>query len=828
MKEYNSDQIEAKWQQYWENNGEFAPDSKSGKTPFYMLTMLPYPSGDLHIGHWYAMTPSDAIARFTRMQGHEVFFPIGFDAFGLPAENAAIKNNIHPKEWTYKNMERMRIQLRSMGNMFAWKNEIASCDPEYYRWNQWFFLKMREMGLAYREFSPVDYCTHCKTTLAREQVHGDDRVCERCDTPVIKKELNQWKLRITDYAEELLEFDGLDWPERVKTMQTHWIGKSEGVEFALKIAGNDELNFRVFTTRPDTVFGMSFCVLAPEHELVSKITTAECASSVQAYQENAVHKNEIERTAEGKEKDGVFTGAYAINPMNGESIPIWIADYVLASYGTGAIMAVPAHDTRDFAFAKKYQLPIPIAVIPKEMQDNIPETDSLSEALTSKEDSVMVNSSQFTGLSWPESFKQVAQHMEDARVGELQVHYRLRDWLISRQRMWGTPIPIIYCENCGTLSVPYENLPVVLPDDAEFLPTGESPLKSHQGFLKTPCPKCGMEAERETDTMDTFVCSSWYQYAYLSPEQNREKATLNAEDSPWTPEDMARWGDVDLYTGGIEHATMHLLYFRFFTKAMADMGILDFKEPAKRLFNQGMILGEDHEKMSKSRGNVVNPDDLVQKYGADTIRAYLMFLGPWESGAPWNSNGIEGVSRFLKGVWSLCLAEGSGASISQKDEASLRKALHQTLKKVTHEYKAFKFNTVIAALMSFRNTLKAYTQTAPGNDVWKECMDGMLLMLAPIAPHITEELWSILNPDKGSIHRCDWPAYDDALTKEASITLIVQINGKLRARLELPASLDAKEIEVQALAAPKVQDHLKGKTIRKVIVVRNKLVNIVV
>ena len=826
MQEYLPQEIETKWQNYWEEQGLLDFDFASEKPNFYMLTMLPYPSGDLHIGHWYAMAPSDSYARFMKMKGYEVFFPIGFDAFGLPAENAAIKNNIHPKTWTYANIERMQKQLRTMGNMFAWKNEVVSCDPEYYKWSQWFFLKMLENDLAYREHAPVDYCNHCQTTLAREQVWGEDRVCERCQNPVVKKKLNQWKLRITKYADELLDFDDLDWPERVRTMQQNWIGRSEGVEFALKVSGHDNLNFRVFTTRPDTVFGMTFCVLAPEHELVDQITTPQQKITVEAYKEAAQKKNEIERTAEGQEKDGVFTGAFAVNPMSGDSVPIWIADYVLASYGTGAIMAVPGHDERDFHFARKYGLPTPVVIVAQQELDSVPDGADLSEPILQKEGSVMVNSQNFDGALWPESYNRVADTMQKEGFGERQINFRLHDWLISRQRMWGTPIPIIYCESCGMQQVPYEELPVVLPDDAEFKPTGESPLKYHEGFLKTKCPKCGGDAERETDTMDTFICSSWYYYAYVSPYWKKGE-TLSKTDLPWDAEKIRNMCPVDQYTGGIEHATMHLLYFRFFTKALADMGLLDFREPAKRLFNQGMILGEDHEKMSKSRGNVVNPDDLVQKYGTDTVRAYLMFLGPWDAGAPWNPHGIEGLARFFKGVWTLCQMENTETvTVKTETEKQLRKTLHQTLKKAGEDLQHFRFNTAIAAVMAFRNVLKAEAGAA-GSDVWKECLEGMLLMLAPIAPHITEELWEKIKPGCGSIHQQAWPEYDESMIVEDMVTLVIQVNGKVRDRLEMPAGTSKEEAEQSALAAPKVQSYLEGRQIRKVIVVPERLVNIV-
>ncbi|MGK5090745.1 leucine--tRNA ligase [Deltaproteobacteria bacterium TL4] len=827
MSEYNPVEIASKWQKQWKEDGIYDIDMDSEKNKFYMLTMFPYPSGDLHIGHWYAIAPSDALSRYKRMQGNNVFFPIGFDSFGLPAENAAIKHNIHPKEWTKKNIERMRGQLRNMGTMFDWSHEIVTCESDYYKWSQWLFLKFHEKGLVYREYAPVDFCTKCNTTLAREQVVGENQICERCDTPVIKKALNQWKLRITKYADELLKFDDLTWPDRVITMQTNWIGKSQGVEFALNVDGHESLSFRVYTTRPDTVFGMTFCVLSPEHDLVTKITSDRQREVVTQYQEKATQKSEIERTAEDKEKDGVFTGAYAINPVNQQKIPIWIADYVLSSYGTGAIMAVPAHDTRDFAFAKKYNLAIPIVICRKGEEDQ--KNQVLSEAMVLKEDTVMVNSGAFSGLEWPESFNKMADWMREKGIGERQINYRLHDWLISRQRMWGTPIPMIHCDQCGAVPVPFENLPVVLPDDADFKPTGESPLKYHLGFLKTTCPQCGKPAERETDTMDTFICSSWYQYAYLSPYW-RQGQPLSRESLPFDADVIKKWMPVDQYTGGVEHATMHLLYFRFFTKVMADIGLIDFREPAKRLFNQGMILGEDHEKMSKSRGNVVNPDDLVKSHGTDVVRTYLMFLGPWEAGAPWNPKGIEGASRFLRGLWMLCtqsypvLPEGPDPEVSQ----TLKKTLHQTLKKVTLDYEQFKFNTAIAALMSFRNVLKENVNQVGQCDLLSECFDTLILMLAPIAPHLCEELWMRFHHGAKSIHCQSWPQYNEELATEEVMTLVVQINGKVRDRLEIPVSLTKTEIEKRVLETQKIKEYLMDSVVKRVIVVQNKLVNIVV
>ena len=827
MSSYQPSEIEGKWQKKWEEDGLYRTSPFASNPKFYMLTMLPYPSGDLHIGHWYAITPSDAIARYKRMEGYNVFFPIGFDAFGLPAENAAIKHNIHPKEWTYTNMERMRKQLRSMGAMFVWEHEVASCDPEYYKWNQWFFLKFYENGLAYQEYAPVDFCTTCNTTLAREQVIGEQRLCERCENPVIKKELNQWKLKITQYSEELLNFEGMEWPEPVKQMQTKWIGKSEGVEFRLRVAGEGGHIFRVFSTRPDTVFGMTFCVLAPEHPLVDIITSETQSQVVQEYQERAVRKSEIERTAEGKEKDGVFTGAYAINPLNQHRIPIWIADYVVASYGTGAIMAVPAHDHRDLQFARKYQLPVVVVIQPKDSTDVIPTGEQLSEAFVSKEDTIMANSGDFNGLEWPLGFEKIAEFMEAQGIGERKVNFRLHDWLISRQRMWGTPIPFVHCIDCGVVPVPYEELPVTLPEDAEFKPTGESPLKYHEGFLKTNCPQCDNVAERETDTMDTFFCSSWYYYAYLSPYWKKGQK-LTRDELPWDKKLADYWLPVDQYTGGIEHATMHLLYFRFFTKVLADMGLLPFREPTKRLFNQGMILGEDREKMSKSRGNVINPDSIVQQNGVDAVRAYLMFIGPWEAGGPWSSRGIEGIVRFLKDVWNLSKTQYSGTTVFDAEEIKLlKKTTHQTLKKVTQDFTQFKFNTAIAALMSFRNVMKELAQRTCATPAWEEALDTLLLMLAPIAPHFAEELWQQRHAGD-SIHLQRWPQFDEELAREELTTLVVQVNGKLRDRLEIPMDLEQSVVEEKVLNSPKIQPYLADQTIRKLIIIKNKLVNIVV
>ena len=807
--------IEKKWQERWDADGLYRARIDHSRPKWYALTMFPYPSGDLHIGHWYAMAPSDVRARYARMKGYNVLFPMGFDAFGLPAENAAIKHGIHPYQWTMANIERMRKQLKSMGAMFDWEREVITCLPEYYKWTQWFFLQLYKHGLAYRQKAPVDWCPTCNTTLAREQVWGEDRHCERCGTPVIKRDLEQWMFRITKYAEELLNFDGIDWPERVITMQRNWIGRSEGVEFTMQVADSDK-SFRVFTTRPDTVYGMTFAVLAPEHPLVEEITAPEHRAEVEAYVFQARRQTEIERLSTEKERTGVFTGAYAINPMNGERVPIYIADYVLMTYGTGAIMAVPAHDERDFDFAKKYGLPIPVVIAP-DGWDGSP----LKEAYVGE--GTMVNSGPFNGMRSTEAWHAIADYMEKHGIGERKVNYRLHDWLVSRQRYWGAPIPIVYCPKCGTVPVPEEDLPVLLPMDAEFMPTGESPLKYHEGFLHTTCPQCGGPAERETDTMDTFVCSSWYQYRYLSPHYDK---------GPFDPEEGKYWLPVDLYTGGVEHATMHLLYTRFFTKAMRDMGLVDFDEPMLRLFNQGTILGEDGEKMSKSRGNVVNPDDLVAKYGADTVRAYLMFIGPWEEGGPWNSKGIEGVHRFLHRVWSVVVEPGNEAMRSAQPTPEqvrdLRRITHKTIRKVTQDMEGFQFNTMIAALMEFNNYLvRAKDTEVYGSEAWDEAIRTLILLLAPSTPHLAEELWERIGGPY-SVHQQSWPAWSEELAADEMVTLVVQVNGKVRDKIVVPVDLPEEEARRLALECPNARRHYEGKEIVQVIYVPRRLVNIVV
>ncbi len=807
---YIPQEIEPKWQKRWEEDGLYATQEDPKRPKFYFLTMLPYTSGDLHCGHWYAMSPSEAKARWYRMRGYNVFFPIGFDAFGLPAENAAIQRGIHPKKWTYDNIARMRKQLRSMGGMWAWDREAISSDPEYYRWTQWLFLQFYKHGLAYKALAPVDWCPQCNTTLAREQVVGTDRVCERCHTPVIKKDLEQWFFKITDYAEELLDFSKIDWPERVRVMQENWIGRSEGADILFRSEEGDDIP--VFTTRPDTLYGATFMVLAPEHPLVEKLTTPEHRKEVEEYVAWARRQTEIDRLSVEEEKSGVFIGAYARHPLADARLPIYIADYVLMTYGTGAIMGVPAHDQRDSQFAKRYDLPIPVVIAPYGWQG-----EGLEEVYVDQ--GMMVNSGPFNGMPSEEGKRAVIELLEQRGLGKQAVSYRLRDWLISRQRYWGAPIPIVYCEKCGTVPVPEEQLPVLLPEDVDFRPTGESPLKYHQGFRNTTCPQCGGPGERESDTMDTFVCSSWYQYRYLSPHY---------DEGPFDPEVGRYWLPVDLYTGGIEHATMHLLYTRFFTKAMRDMGLVWFDEPMFRLFNQGIILGPDGYRMSKSRGNVVDPDDQVAQYGADTFRAYLVFMGPWEEGGPWNNQGIEGVHRFLRRVWNVVLEEPQGVEGEAKEEvAALRRRTHQTIRKVTEDMEGFRFNTLVAALMEFNNYLmKAKETPVVESEAWQEAIESLLLLLAPITPHIAEELWARIGRPY-SIHQQAWPPWDEEIAAEELFTLVVQVNGKVRDKLDVPVDISEERAKELALASQGVKRHTKGKNVERVVYVPGRIVNVV-
>ena len=811
---YEPGAIEQRWRQRWEESGLYrTEDHVEGRDNWYALTMLPYTSGDLHVGHWFAMAPSDALARFRRMRGYNVLFPIGFDAFGLPAENAAIAGGAHPKDWTDGNIIHMREQLKRMGTMFDWTREVDTSSPDYYRWTQWWFLQLHRQGLAYRADAPVNWCPSCNTVLANEQVH--EGVCERCNSAVEQRAMEQWFFRSTNYAEELLANEDLEWPDYVKLMQRNWIGRSEGAEasFALETPapdGTDEI--RVFTTRPDTLHGVTFMVLAPEHPLVSPITTGEQRSEVEAYVRAAGLASEIERQAVDREKTGVFTGAYCVNHLTGDRVPIWIADYALATYGTGAVMAVPAHDHRDFEFAEKFGLPVQTVIAPPDW-DGEPLTGAFVEAGT------MVNSGSFDGLPSEEGKEAITSHLEPQGWGGAKIQYRLRDWLISRQRYWGAPIPMVYCAGqCGIVPVPEEQLPIELPYDVEFLPTGQSPLALSDEFVRTTCPECEGPARRETDTMDTFMCSSWYYMRYAD--------AVNAE-SAIAPEPATAWLPVDQYTGGAEHATMHLLYARFFYKAARDAGIVPGDEPFTRYFAQGQILGPDGRRMSKSRGNVVPPDDQVDQWGADTFRAYLMFLGPWDQGGPYDVEGIVGVARWLRRVWTLAAdppAHGGEAGGASRE--ALREA-HRTLERVTADYEGFHLNTAVAAMMELTNTLVRTREAGPVDAAdWDESLRLLLLMLAPICPHITEELWERMGQPY-SLHEQDWPEPDAALSALETVELPVQINGRLRDRIDVSPTATEAEVRAMAEARQRVAELLDGREPDRVIYVPGRMLNFV-
>ncbi len=836
IERYDPASIEPRWQARWDELGLYRTDLEQARNRYYLLTMYPYPSGDIHIGHWYIKTPTDAIARYQRMHGKNVFLPIGFDAFGLPAENAAIRNNINPRDWTMSNIANMRRQLRQMGATFDWDAEVVTCDPDYYRWNQWFFLQFLKAGLAYRAKSAVDWCPN-DGTLAREQVEGADRHCWRCGAKVEKRDLDQWYLRVTKYADELLDFSEIKFPEPVEVMQTNWIGRSEGGEITFDTAPSDHHaggeEIRVFTTRPDTLFGATFMVLAPEHPLVETLTAPDRRAEVQAYVARAEAATEIERLSTEREKTGVATGAHAINPVNDERIPIFVADYVLSGYGTGAIMAVPAHDERDFEFAVKFGLPIrQVVARPGD------EGRDLGEAYVAhSDDEVLVNSGEFSGLAADEGGRRIVAALAARGKGQAAVTYRLRDWLISRQRYWGTPIPVIHCDECGIVPVPEADLPVLLPDKVDYAGVGVNPLTRDESFLNVKCPACDGPARRETDTMDTFMDSSWYWYRYLSPHKL---------DGPLDPDMVETWTPVEQYTGGAEHAVMHLLYAREFTKMLRDLGLMQQNEPWKRVFNQGQILGADGERMSKSRGNVQDPDELVSRYGADTVRLFLMFMGPWDQGGPWSPSGIGGVHRFLNRVWALALDPhyiepgdpDAGSLPDGQDEAAARRALrsaaHRTLRDVTADYEAFHFNTMVAKLMELSNTLFRYRGTAvAGGDEWDEAVRLLLLMLAPAAPHITEELWSrrLAAGDEPwrSVHAERWPVVDEAAAAQSTREVPIQVNGKVRDRIVVPAGIDAAGLEAAALAAPRIQAILAGRTPDRVIHAGGgRLVNLVV
>lgn len=809
---YNPQDIEKKWQDRWGQDHLYEVKENDPRPKFYALTMFPYTSGDLHIGHWYALAPSDVYARYKRMQGYNVLHPVGFDAFGLPAENKAIATGINPADWTMKNVVNMRRQLRTIGAIYDWSREVITCLPEYYKWTQWFFFKLYEAGLAYRGKSAVNWCPKCQTVLANEQVVSDGR-CWRCESMVEKKQLEQWFFRITKYADELLEYKNIDWPERIRIMQTNWIGKSYGadISFGLDHPGVKEKEIRVFTTRPDTLYGVTFFVMAPEHPLVPSLTAPDRKEEVEEYIRKAQRQTEIERTAEDNEKTGVFLGSYVINRVNGEKVPIFIADYVLPQYGTGAVMGVPAHDQRDFDMAKKYNIPIRVVVAPDNWDGN-------ELQMAHVESGTMVNSSQFNGISNEQMKSDVCDYLSKKGWGGKTITYRLRDWLISRQRYWGAPIPMVYCDKCGIVPVPEKDLPVLLPPDAEFKPTGESPLKYCEYWVNTACPRCGGPARRETDTMDTFMCSSWYFLRYTSP---------HIADHPFDKDKLKYWMPVDLYTGGAEHANMHLLYARFFIKAIRDMGLVDFDEPFTRLFNQGIIV-QGGEKMSKSKGNVVTPDDYVKDLGADAVRVYLMFVGPWELGGDWNDNGMMGMYRWLNRIWNLVTAEYAVKNRDDGAEKNFLRTMHKTIKKASEDMEKFRFNTMLASLMEYTNALtKGLEAGSISSDIWKEAISNLLIMIAPSAPHMAEELWVDMGYDY-SIHNQRWPGWDSELASDEEVTLVVQINGKVREKLTVPVDISEEQAKKAAFEQEKIKSYVEGKNIVKIIYVPGKLLNIVI
>jgi leucyl-tRNA synthetase len=813
VEKYNPHEVEPRWRAHWERTKLYKTDlNDSSKPKHFMPTMFPYPSGNLHVGHWYAFSIPDTRARFMRMNGYNVLYPMGFDAFGLPAENAAIKNKVDPAKWTQTNIPYMIEQFRLMGTMIDWDTYLATCDPNYYRWNQWFFIQFYKRGLAYKKESFVNWDPVDNTVLANEQVI--DGRGDRSGALVERRLMNQWHFKITEYAEELLSFEGLDWPEKVRVMQTNWIGKSKGAEVDFQ---TDAGTLTVFTTRPDTLWGATFMVLAPEHALVKTLTTDEHRAEVEAYIEAASRASEIDRAAEGREKTGVFLGSYAVNPVTNEHIPIWIADYVMVTYGTGSIMAVPFGDTRDFEFARKFKLPI--RVIAKAADGTTFDADTMTEAFSGEGE--LVNSGDATGMkAGKEHIGAVIELLERQGVARGKITYRLRDWLVSRQRYWGTPIPIVYCDQCGEQPVPEDQLPVLLPAEVEFQPTGQSPLKLLEDWQRTTCPCCGGAATRDTDTMDTFVDSSWYFMRFLDPQN--DQSALNKEL-------VDKWMPADWYTGGIEHAILHLLYARFWTKATRDLGLISFGEPFTRLMNQGIILGEDNEKMSKSRGNVVNPDDLVRDYGTDTVRLYLQFIGPWDQGGPWAPKGVNGVSNWLGRVWSLFLdAPDPNLPAENVNASELEYQINYTLQKVADDTTAFKFNTAIAAMMEFSNFLgKAKRSSLYGSPAWKETLHKFNLMLSPYAPHLAEELWSRAG-HADSVHTQTYPGVDSSKLTRDSFELVVQVNGKLRARTDAPTGISNAEAIALARGLENVRMHVEGKETIKEIYVPGKLVNIVV
>jgi len=860
---YNFRGIEIKWQERWTIDGLFQTRQHPGKPTFYYLDMFPYPSGKLHMGHMRNYTIGDVIARYHAMRGENVLHPMGWDAFGLPAENAAIRNQTHPRDWTHRCIAEMHQQFGQMGISYDWQREISTCEPEYYRWNQWLFLQFHQRGLAYRSGSYVNWCPSCSTVLANEQVKQGQ--CERCDSAVGKRRLNQWFLKTTDYAQQLLDDLQLleDWPERVKAMQRKWIGRSEGVEFSLPVL-NSDVSLEVFTTRIDTVFGVTFMALAPEHPFAQEIVRGQDnEAAITQFVNRCLAQTEIERGAADIEKEGIFTGRYATNPMNGEAVPIWVANYVLMEYGTGAIMAVPAHDQRDLEFARKYNIPVRPVIQPEGVALD---GDTMAEAYI--DDGLQINSGQFNGLANRQAQTAIAEYMERNGIGRRAVNFRLRDWCISRQRYWGTPIPMVHCDTCGSVPVAEGDLPVLLPTDVVFR-VGENPLTTSPSFVNTTCPQCGGLARRETDTMDTFFDSSWYMLRFASP---------HFSEGPFHASDVERWLPVDQYVGGVEHATMHLIYARFFTKVLNDLGLISFREPFRRLFTQGMIgkptywCSECHgylnppadmeepppetdancprcghslerrvEKMSKSIGNLVTADEMCQTYGADTARAYVLFVGPPNHDGEWNDDGVSGVYRFLNRVWRLVSLHIDWYDRNWEDLLSenntpfrdVRRKTHQTIEKVTSDIERFSFNTEISALMEFVNVLTPFADSvSPAADgmakaVFSEAVNALVTMLSPFCPHLADELWEMMG-NEGSVFDAEWVTADGELAQEEEITIVVQINGKVRGRIQVAPGLDNDCIEECAVASSAIQSLLDGRAVHKVIVVPDKLVNIVV
>ena len=824
MEKYSPQSIEKKWQSKWLAENVYKTEMDPKKPKYYTLEMFPYPSGNLHMGHVRNYSIGDVLARYKTMEGFNVIHPMGFDAFGMPAENAAIKHGVKPSDWTYSNMDNMKRQQREMGLSYDWDRSVATCSPDYYRWTQWLFQLFYKRGLAYKKKAYVNWCETCGTVLANEQVI--EGKCWRCDSQVIKKDLSQWFLKITDYADVLLkDLDLLKgWPDRVKTMQENWIGRSEGLEFNLEVPELGE-KIAAYTTRPDTVYGITFLALAAEHPLIEKICENNPkAQEIKDFCQKAQNQSELERTSSESEKEGIFTGLYAVNPFNGNKVEIWVTNYVLAEYGTGAVIGVPSEDQRDWMFAEKYKLNVIITLQPKDKELKLEE---MTEAYVDKA-GVLVNSAEFSGMDIKAAMKGIMDKAEAEGFGKRRVNYRLRDWLISRQRYWGAPIPVIYCDDCGEQLVPEDQLPVMLPEDVKFEQGSVSPLAQSESFVNCTCPKCGKPARRETDTMDTFICSSWYYLRYTDPHNDK---------LPFAKDKVNYWAPVDQYIGGIEHAILHLLYSRFFTKVLRDAGMVDFAEPFTNLLTQGMVL-KDGGKMSKSKGNVVSPEEIIGQYGADTARLFILFAAPVDRDLDWSDDGVAGAYRFLRRVWRIMEIFEDKIKSSSDDydvnaltaeEKELRRVLHTTIKKVTEDIRdRFMFNTAISSIMELVNAFYAFqdSKTINGGLV-REVSLNLLKMLAPFAPHITEELWSILVA-QGSIHQQQWPKYEEAATVQAEVEIVLQINGKVRDRIMIATGISREEMETAAKANARVQELTEGKTIVKMICVPDKLVNVVV